>query len=155
MTWLSVPEMIERIVRACAGARVVCVTPNTPKALIHRLAVHFTVHEDLTIQGDLLIATASEVSEQGDVHVADERGLPLLPIRAIAWIVPAPSMLFAQRVDRRSIQVHQVIFEGGLLDVTPNGLLLREVPTGISARQVQARCHATLWADRELQVIAR
>jgi hypothetical protein len=155
MTWLSLREMIDRIVRECENAGPVCATPNTPKALLDRLGPRVMLPEQGQKQADLWIITATDVSESGDVAWPSGPMLPVLPNRSIAWIVPAPAMLFSTPIQGESIRVQKVLFEGGLLDVTPNGLLLREVPTGISARQVQARSHATLWADRELQVVAR
>ena len=112
------------------------------------------LHHDPQRPFDLLLLCAVDASETGEVLMPSQWVLPLLPVR-VASIAPAPAMLFRSPVHGSSIKVQQVLFEGGLIDVTPNGLLLREVPTGISARQVQARSHAALSADPELQVVAR
>ena len=49
--------------------------------------------------------------------------------------------------------VHRVITELAVIDVTPNGLVLREVAQGLSAADVQAKTEAPLFAAADLRVI--
>ena len=49
--------------------------------------------------------------------------------------------------------VHRIITELAVVDVTPQGLMLREVAPGISARQVQEKTQPTLKVDQELREI--
>jgi 3-oxoacid CoA-transferase subunit B len=46
--------------------------------------------------------------------------------------------------------VHRIITDLAVVDVTPNGLVLREVAPGVSARDVQARTEPTLKVPPEL-----
>ncbi len=50
--------------------------------------------------------------------------------------------------------VHRIITEIATIDVTPNGLLLREVAPGVSAREVQERTEPTLQVAPDLATIA-
>ncbi len=50
--------------------------------------------------------------------------------------------------------VHRIITEIAVIDVMPEGLFLREVAPGISAKEVQERTQPTLRVDQELQEIA-
>ncbi|MGZ3449292.1 MAG: CoA transferase subunit B [Polyangiales bacterium] len=50
--------------------------------------------------------------------------------------------------------VHRIITEIAVIDVTPEGLFLREVAPGISAKDVQEKTQPTLKVDRELREIA-
>jgi 3-oxoacid CoA-transferase subunit B len=49
--------------------------------------------------------------------------------------------------------VHRIITELCVIDVTPNGLVLREVAHGLSAADVQAKTEAPLFAAADLRVI--
>jgi 3-oxoacid CoA-transferase subunit B len=49
--------------------------------------------------------------------------------------------------------VHRIITELAVIDVTPDGLLLREVARGLSAADVQAKTEAALLAASDLRVI--
>jgi 3-oxoacid CoA-transferase subunit B len=49
--------------------------------------------------------------------------------------------------------VHRIITELAVLDITPEGLVLREVAPGVSARDVQARTEPTLKVPPELSEI--
>jgi len=44
--------------------------------------------------------------------------------------------------------VHRIITDMAVIDVTPTGLMLREVAPGVSAREVQARTEPTLLVDQ-------
>jgi 3-oxoacid CoA-transferase subunit B len=50
--------------------------------------------------------------------------------------------------------VHRIITEIAVIDVTPEGMYLREVAPGISAREVQEKTQPTLKVDAELREIA-
>ena len=49
--------------------------------------------------------------------------------------------------------VHRIITELATLDVTPEGLLLREVAPGVSAREIQERTEPTLKVASDLSTI--
>ena len=46
--------------------------------------------------------------------------------------------------------VHRIITELALIDITPEGMILREVAPGVSAREVQEKTGATLMASPDL-----
>ena len=50
--------------------------------------------------------------------------------------------------------VHRILTELATIDVTPDGLLLREVAPGVSARQVQEQTEPTLRVSPDLSTIA-
>jgi 3-oxoacid CoA-transferase subunit B len=50
--------------------------------------------------------------------------------------------------------VHRIVTELAVIDVTPDGLLLREVAPGISARQVQERTEPTLRVSPDLSTMS-
>ena len=50
--------------------------------------------------------------------------------------------------------VHRIITELAVIDITPDGLFLREVAPGISAKEIQDRTQPTLKVDQELREIA-
>jgi 3-oxoacid CoA-transferase subunit B len=47
--------------------------------------------------------------------------------------------------------VHRIITDLAVMDVTPDGLLLIEVAPGVSAREVQEKTEAKLFASPELK----
>ena len=47
--------------------------------------------------------------------------------------------------------VHRIITDMAVIDVTPAGLVLREVAPGVSAREVQERTEPTLLVDGPLK----
>jgi 3-oxoacid CoA-transferase subunit B len=49
--------------------------------------------------------------------------------------------------------VHRIITELAVIDVTPEGLVLREVAPGVSARDVQAKTEPTLLVGPDLAII--
>jgi 3-oxoacid CoA-transferase subunit B len=49
--------------------------------------------------------------------------------------------------------VHRIITEMATIDVTPDGLVLREVAQGLSARDVQAKTEPTLRVSRDLSTM--
>jgi 3-oxoacid CoA-transferase subunit B len=50
--------------------------------------------------------------------------------------------------------VHRIITDLAVIDVTPMGLVLREVAPGFSARDIQERTQPTLLIESELEEIA-
>ena len=49
--------------------------------------------------------------------------------------------------------VHMIVTELAVIDVTPAGLVLREVAPGVSARDVQAKTEPTLLVGPDLAII--
>ena len=50
--------------------------------------------------------------------------------------------------------MHRIITELAVIDVMPEGMFLREVAPGISAKEIQEKTAPTLKVDREIQEIA-
>ena len=50
--------------------------------------------------------------------------------------------------------VHRIITELATIDVTPEGLLLREVAPGVSAREVQEKTEPTLRVSPDLSTMS-
>src|SRR5580692_4613931 len=86
---------------------------------------------DLVASAKRLVVIMEHAAKDGSPKILKECNLPLTGRRV----------------------VHRIITELATIDVTPNGLLLREVAPGISAREVQDRTEPTLKVSPDLSTI--
>jgi 3-oxoacid CoA-transferase subunit B len=83
---------------------------------------------DLVASAKRLVVIMEHAAKDGSPKILKECNLPLTGRRV----------------------VHRIITELATIDVTPGGLLLREVAPGISAREVQDRTEPTLKVASDL-----
>ncbi|MDP8998535.1 MAG: CoA transferase subunit B [Myxococcota bacterium] len=87
---------------------------------------------DLVASAKRVVVIMEHVAKDGGPKILEECNLPLTGKRV----------------------VHRIITELSTIDVTPHGLVLREVAPGISAREVQERTEPTLRIGPDLKTMA-
>ncbi len=85
---------------------------------------------DLVASAKRVVVIMDHAAKDGSPKILDECSLPLTGRRV----------------------VHRIITDLATIDVTPAGLVLREVAPGVSAREVQERTEPTLKVGSDLSV---
>jgi 3-oxoacid CoA-transferase subunit B len=112
---------------------------------------------------DVVLVSASEVSEQGDLRLEEDlsEGSELLRGSArVVAVLPHVTGDGAPRIVRECggpplarAAVHRIVTDLAVLDVTDEGLRIRELAPNVSAREVQEQTEPTLLAGPDLRPI--
>lgn len=151
---LSERQLAARVAEEVAGAAL-RLGPGLPGAVADRLA------PQVGQEGEVLVLAAEQVSPAGDATVADAATARAASAtrRVVTVLRPSPGgdppRLVAE-CDGPAVArgvVGRVVTELAVLEVCPEGLVIRELAPKVSAREVQRRSAAPLLAGPDLQPI--
>jgi len=153
---LSEQQLAERAADEVANGATVRLGPGLPAPVTERLAPRSTQE-----QGDVVVLAAEQVSPAGDVVVGDASAAELA--RAAERVVVVMSHRApdgAPRLVRHCEGEHvvrgvvsRVLTDLAVIDVGPDGFVVRELAPQVSARDVQRQSEPTLLAGPDLKPI--
>jgi acyl CoA:acetate/3-ketoacid CoA transferase beta subunit len=148
---LTREQMARLAAREIADAQRVYFGPGLPQA-VQAVSPRASVGE---APYDVAFVEALEVASNGALTLAPGTSLPeakrLVAVLAHTLADGAPRI---RAQEGQGPRAERLVSDRAVIDVTPAGLVLRELLAGLSAADVQAHTAAPLLADASLAVIA-
>lgn len=150
---LTREQIARRAARELASGETVYLAPGLAELVVQHLPQGAVQSQEPG--ADVAVVTAREVSAEGELASADDACGAKRVIALIEQHVgeDGESAVRAQCREAPNGRAARVITNLAVFDVTPEGLVIREVAQGISGHDVQLKSQAPLLAADDLRVV--
>lgn len=149
---LTREQIAARAARELKSGETVHLGPGLPRLIAAQLPEGVTLHDGPG--ADVAVISAKELGANGELAGADDpqgakRVLALIEVHASE----AGSHVRKETLEPVNGRADRVLTNLALFDVTPEGLVMREVAQGVSGLDVQLKSETPLLAADDLRVI--